>query len=165
MAADKVWLLLYTKPYKERRVQDLLRAQDIEVYLPEITVQRQSGLKRKPFFPCYLFIQVDPRNGALADVRWTPGLRYIVRAGHEPVRVPAPVVEGIRHRLRQMGVVRPEDRFQQGDVVRIAQGPFDGIEAVFDRRLSAQGRVRVFLQLVDRLVATELDARDLQPGH
>lgn len=160
--ANEAWLLLYTKPYKERQVRDLLGAQGIATYLPEIMVERKSGMKKKPFFPCYLFVRVDPTNGVLADVRWTPGLRYIVRAGHQPVRVPDRVVDHIRHRLQQMGVMRPADRFQQGDRVRITDGPFDGLEAIFDRRLSGRGRVRVLLHYMDRLVATELDATDLR---
>ena len=160
---DTVWLALYTKPYKERQVRDLLKAQDIEVYLPEITVQRYSGTKKKPFFPRYLFARIDPRSPTLTDVRWTPGLSYIVRIGDRPVPVPDPVVEHIRRRLQQMDTLKPEDRFKEGDHVRIIRGPLEGMDAVFDRRLSAEGRVRVFLRLVNRLVAAGVDADDLQP--
>lgn len=161
MASDKVWLALYTKPFKEYQVRDLLSDRGIEVYVPEITVQQRSGRKKKPFFPHYLFARLDPSSGLITDVRWTPGVRYIVRAGNRPVRVPDEVVEHIRRRLAKMGVLRPEERFKEGDVVRIAGGPLKGLEVVFDRRLSAEGRVRVFLQLVNRLVATEVDAGDL----
>ncbi|MGD2177210.1 MAG: transcription termination/antitermination NusG family protein [Anaerolineae bacterium] len=165
MASDKIWLALYTKPFKEYQVRDLLSGQGIEVYLPEITVLQRSGRKKKPFFPHYLFARLDPASGQITDVRWTPGMRYIIRAGNRPVRVPDDVVEHIRRRLAKMGVVRPEDRFKEGDVVRIARGPLEGLEVVFDRRLSAEGRVRVFLQLVNRLVATEVDAGDLLPSN
>lgn len=163
MVCDKIWLALYTKPYKEYKVRNLLSGRGIEVYLPEITVQQCSGQKRKPFFPHYLFARLDPLSGVITDVRWTPGLRYIVRTGDRPVPVPDEVVDHIRRRLSQMGVVRPEDRFREGDVVRIARGPLEGAEAIFDRRLSAEGRVRVLLQLMNRLVATELNAGDLTP--
>lgn len=161
--SDKVWLALYTKPYKEYQVRDLLSNRGIEVYLPEITVQRNGMQKKKPFFAHYLFARLDPSSGAITDVRWTPGMRHIVRAGDQPVGVPDRVVEHIRRRLAEMGVVRPEERFKTGDIVRIARGPLEGLEAVFDRRLSAEGRVRVLLQLMNRLVATEVDARYLQP--
>lgn len=163
MACDKVWLALYTKPFKEYQVRDLLNGRGIEVYLPEITVQQQSGRKKKPFFPEYLFARLDPSSGVMTDVRWTPGMRWIIRAGNEPVHVPDEVVDQIRRRLGSMGVVRPAERFKEGDAVRIGRGPLEGVEAVFDRRLSAQGRVRVFLQVVNRLVATEIDAGDLLP--
>jgi transcriptional antiterminator RfaH len=157
-----VWLALYTKPFKEYQVRDLLSERGIEVYLPEITVQQRSGRKKKPFFPHYLFARLNPSSGLITDVRWTRGMRYIVRAGNQPVRVPDTVVEHIRRRLRTMGVVKPAECFKEGDVVRIARGPLEGLEAVFDRRLSAEGRVRVLLQLVNRLVTTELDAADLR---
>lgn len=160
---EKIWLALHTKPYKEHQVRDLLKAQDVEVYLPEITVQRQSGTKRKPFFPRYLFARLDPDSPTLTDVRWTPGLSYIVRSGTRPVPVPDRVIERIRRRLRQMGTLKPADRFQEGDRVRISDGPLRGIDAIFDQRLSAEGRVRVFLQLINRLVAAEVDAGDLRP--
>lgn len=163
IASNEVWLALYTKPFKEYKVRNLLRVQGVEVYLPEITVQQRSGRKKKPFFPHYLFARLDPSSAVITDVRWTPGLRYIVRAGDRPAPVPDEVVEHIRRRLTRMGVVRPEERFKEGDVVRIGHGPLEGLEAVFDRRLSAEGRVRVLLQLVNRLVATELDAGDLLP--
>lgn len=165
MASNKVWLTLYTKPFKEYQVRDLLSDRGIEVYLPEITVQQRSGRKRKPFFPHYLFARLDPTSGAITDVRWTRGMRYIVRVGDRPARVPDQVVEHIRRRLTSMAVVRPEERFKKGDVVRIAHGPLEGTDALFDRRLSAEGRVRVLLQLVNRLVTAEINASDLLPAN
>ena len=78
-----------------------------------------------------------------------------------PVPVPDGVVQEIRRRLADMAQVEPEDRFRQGEVVRVFRGPFEGLDAVFDRRLSAQGRVRVFLQWMSRRVAAELDVEDL----
>ena len=161
---EKSWLVLYTKPYKERHVGDLLRAQDIEVYVPEITLQQKRGTKRKPFFPCYLFARVDRDSPRVTDVRWTPGLRYIVRSGQRPVPVPDSVVEQIRRRLEQMGTLKPAERFEEGDLVRVTGGPLEGLEAIFDRRLSARGRVRVLLELMNRLVAAEVDATDLRPA-
>jgi hypothetical protein len=43
----------------------------------------------------------------------------------------------------------------------VLRGPFEGLDAVFDRRLSAQGRVRVVLEWMSRRVAAELDVEDL----
>ena len=169
MAADSVlvpgehWFALYTKPHKEYQVRGLLRDQGVEVYLPEVRVaaRRRDRRERKPFFPHYLFARLDPRDGLMARVRWTPGLRRVVSAGDRPVLVPDEVVAYVRRRLATMADVGPEDPFRKGDVVRIVRGPFEGLDAIFDRRLSAEGRVRVFLELVSRLVAAELDTGDL----
>ena len=146
-------------------MRDLLRREGIEVYLPEVrvAVRRRDRRSSRPFFPHYLFANFDPQSGVIAKVRWTPGLRSIVSAGKQPMPVPSEVVNHIRNRLDRLGVVEPEDHFSTGDVVRIGRGPFKDLDAVFDQRLSPEGRVRVFLELMGRLVATDLDAEDLEP--
>jgi transcriptional antiterminator RfaH len=159
------WFALYTKPHKEYLVRDLLSTQKVEVYLPEIDVKtkRRGRRSKRPFFPHYMFARLDLQDGMIAKLRWTPGLRSIVSMGGRPVPVSDAVVQEIRRRLTTMAQVEPEDRFRQGDVVRVMRGPFEGLDAVFDRRLSAEGRVRVFLEWMSRQVAAELDVEDILP--
>jgi len=165
MGIQEHWFALYTKPHKEHWVRDVLSAQKVEVYLPEIAVKtrRRDRRAKRPFFPHYLFARLDPQAGMFARLRWTPGLRCIVSMGGCPVPVPDGVVQEIRRRLADTAQVEPEGRFRQGEVVRVKRGPFEGLDAVFDRRLSAQGRVRVFLEWMSRQVAAELDVEDLLP--
>lgn len=160
----EAWFALYTKPHKEYLVRDLLHNLDVEVFLPEIgvAVKRRGRRKKKPFFPHYLFARLDPQGGVMAKVRWTPGVRRIVSAGGRPLTVPDEVLDYIRRRLARMAVVKPEDRFKKGDRVRLVRGPFEGLDGVFDRRLSPDGRVRVFLQWMHQWVATDLDIGDLE---
>jgi len=165
MSIQGHWFALYTKPHKEYLVRDLLSAQKVEVYLPEIAVKtrRRDRREKRPFFPHYLFARLDLQDSIIAKLRWTPGLRRIVAMGGRPVPVPDEVVQEIRRRLATIAQVEPEEPFRQGDVVHVMRGPFEGLDAVFDRRLSAQGRVRVFLQWMSRRVAAELDVEDLLP--
>ena len=159
------WCALYTKPHKEYVVRGRLTTQGVEVYLPEVRVvtKRRGRRDHKPFFPHYLFARFDPDGELLAKLRWTPGLRRIVSAGGRPVSVPDEVVTALRRRLEDMGEMSETEPFRKGEVVRIIEGPFEGLEAVFDRRLSPQGRVRVFLELMSRWVAADLDVDDLVP--
>jgi transcription antitermination factor NusG len=99
----------------------------------------------------------------IAKLRWTPGLRSIVSMGGRPVPVPDEVVQKIRHHLATIAQADPEGPFRQGDGVRITRGPFKGLDAVFDRTLSAKGRVRVFLEWMSRRVSADLDLDDLAP--
>ena len=167
LSIQEHWFALYTKPHKEYLVRDLLTNQKIEVYLPEISVKtkRRDRRSKRPFFSHYLFARPDPRDGVIAKLRWTPGLRCIVSMGGRPVLVPDEVVQEIRRRLTTMAQVEPEDRFRRGDVVHVMRGPFEGLDAVFDRKLSAEGRVRVFLEWISRRVAAELDVEDLLPSY
>jgi transcriptional antiterminator RfaH len=157
------WFALYTKPHKEHLVRDLVSAQEIEVYLPEIDVKtrRRDRRDKRPFFPHYLFARLDPQDGMITKIRWTPGLRCIVSMGGRPMPVSDEIVQGIRRRLATMPQVESEDVFRHGDIVHIRRGPLEGLDAIFDRRLSAQGRVRVLLELMSRQVAADLDIEDL----
>jgi transcriptional antiterminator RfaH len=148
-------------------VRDRLSSQGLDVYLPEVpvVVRRRDRREMKPFFPHYLFARFDLNAGLVAKLHWTPGLRRIVSADGRPVPVPDEVVAALRRGLAEMGEIGPEEPFHRGDLVRIVSGPFEGLEAVFDRRLSPQGRARVFLDLMSRWVATDLDIEDLlAPG-
>lgn len=157
------WFALYTKPHKEYMVQGLLRHRDVETYLPEIAVavQRRDRRSRKPFFPHYLFARLDPRGDQMTKVHWTPGVRRVVSAGGQPVPVPEEVVAHIRHRLATLVEEQPAAPFRHGEIVHVTHGPFEGLNAMFDRALSPQGRVRVLLELMGRLVAADLDLEDL----
>ena len=166
MALEEHWFALYTKPHKEYAVRDYLSGRQVEVYLPEVrnTTQRRGRRGRRPFFPHYLFARLDLRGGIMAKVPWTPGLRRIVMFAGEPAPVPDAVVAHIRRELANMVEAEPDEPFRKGDVVRIPRGSLEGLDAVFDRKLSGEGRVRVFLQCVDRLIAAELELDDLLPA-
>jgi transcription elongation factor/antiterminator RfaH len=157
------WFALYTKPHKEYVVQGLLRSQDVETYLPEIAVavRRRDRRDKRPFFPHYLFARLDPHGEQMPKVQWTPGLRRIVSAGGRPVPIPNEVVAHIRQRLETMVEEIALAPFEQGEIVRVTHGPFEGLDALFDRALSPDGRVRVLLELMGRLVAADLDLEDL----
>lgn len=165
MSTREHWFALYTKPHKEYMVSDFLSAQKVEVYLPEIAVKtrRRDRRAKRPFFPHYLFARLDPQDGMIAKLRWTPGLRSIVSMGGRPVPVPDRAVQEIRHRVATFVQAEAEGLFRQGEGVRIVHGPFKGLDAVFDRTLSAKGRVRVFLEWMDRQVSADLDLEDLAP--
>ncbi|MBN2006273.1 MAG: hypothetical protein JXA21_23165 [Anaerolineae bacterium] len=158
------WYALYTKPHKEHLVQEVLSSNGVKIYLPQIpvVVRRRDRRSMKPFLPQYLFAYFDPNEQHFADVCWTPGLRRIVSAGGRPVVVPDEVVMYLRRRLETMQEIDvPDAPFKKGEVIRIPRGPLEGIEAIFDQQITPKGRVLVFLNVMSRLVKTELDLEDL----
>lgn len=161
---DRRWFALYTKPHKEYLVQEILQSRGVETYLPEIAVveRRRDRRSMKPFLPHYLFARFNPHGNRFAKARWTPGLRRIVSAGGRPVAVPNEVVTYLRHRLEDAQEVDvPDCPFKKGDVVRVAHGPLEGLEAIFDEQISPEGRVWVLLKVMSRLVRTQIDLEDL----
>ena len=85
--------------------------------------------------------------------------------GSRPALVSDEIIQHIRARLRTFEQVE-EEPFQRGQRVPIVAGPFEGMDAIFDRRLSDKDRVRVFLEFVSRVqVPVEMDLHDLLPPY
>ena len=76
--------------------------------------------------------------------------------------MPDEVILAIQQRLVHGRGREPED-FRHGDRVIITGGPLRGLEAIFDCNLSPTGRVRVLIQLLERVCPAELRATQLRP--
>ena len=149
------WHVLKTKPRSERQVATLLRARDAEHYLPLVRSPRNRRLE-EPLFPGYLFCRVEIPSVQWVEVRSLPGIAYVLNAEGVPLPVPEELVESVRARVELENARRAGGMFLPGERVRIVQGPFKELEAVFDRRLSASGRSRVLVRLLNRLVPVEI---------
>ncbi|RME50218.1 MAG: hypothetical protein D6796_03420 [Caldilineae bacterium] len=148
------WYTLHTKPNREFQVAALLQEKGLETFLP------LAG--DKPFFPCYLFVKVDFRRVGLSRVQWTPGLRRIVAFDGQPATVPDDVIALIRQRLPAAGDVPPLPALQPGDPVRITEGPFRDMEAIFEGPVSPARRVHVLLTVLGRVNRVQIPAQNLE---
>ncbi len=158
------WYVLYTKPRCEQQVERGLAANGIEVYCPSLRIPPRKGRpSTRPFFPCYLFARVDLDQVGLSRLNWTPGMRHVVEFGGVPSHVDESVIARIRERLARSGAVDDSgEMLEEGDRVVITSGPLQDIEAVFDKRLSSAGRVRVLVQLLRRWTTIDLEASALR---
>lgn len=158
------WYALYTKAHREQQVHDLLRDRGFTVFLPLLRVLRKGRVveTREPLFPCYMFAHFDMIETGFYPVQWTQGLRSVVSFCGEPAIVDDEIIEYIQARLA--GEVGPErsSRFNQGDLVRITDGPFRDLAAVFDGTLTGSRRVRVLLRVLGQEARVEVKDEWLQ---
>ncbi|HID87282.1 MAG TPA: hypothetical protein EYP55_07870 [Anaerolineae bacterium] len=157
------WYALFTKPRMEQQVGDLLKSKGVETYVPTVKVaRRRRPAVERAFFPRYMFARLDLEAVGLSAIRWTPGVTCIVSFGGRPAVVPDEVVELIKRRLAEIKEEGYGARFRTGDRVRIREGPLRDLEGIFDRALSGEDRVRVLIDLLGRLTACEVEARNLE---
>ncbi len=162
------WYALRSKPRKEDVVWRLLKTQGYEVFYPRLRVQPVNPRSRKvrPYFPGYMFVQVDINEVGLSTFQWMPHALGLVTFGDEPAIVPDNLIYAIQKRVDEIAAVGGElfDGLKRGDEIVISAGPFAGYEAIFDVRLPGSERVRVLLQLLNsqRQVPIELDAGQIQ---
>lgn len=162
--AIRQWYVLRSKPKKEAASAALLQRAGIEVYVPEVRVQKRPYHPPtvEPLFPGYLFSRLSPQLGEIRLARYTPGILYVVGFGEEACPVPDDLIVSIQQRIaREKGRAAFPD-YQPGERVLITSGPLRDLEGVFDRRLSASGRVRVFIHILHRLCGAEVHIGQLQ---
>jgi len=140
------WYLIHCKPREDARALEHLERQRFECYRPARQVERLRGGRRytakEPLFPRYLFIRLDCVNDNWYPIRSTRGVHQIVRFNADPLPVRDEIIEGIRTRL----AIRPvkDPYLQPGERVRITEGAFSQLEAIF---LANDGTERVVLLL------------------
>ena len=147
------WYVLQSKPRKEDFLCGQLDSQRLESYCPRIPVQTVNPRARKtvPYFPGYVFVNVDLGHFHLSTLRWLPGATGIVSVDREPASVSENLIEAIRLRVNEINREGADPRFagpKTGDPVKIHFGPFAGYEAIFDARLPGSERARVLLLLL-----------------
>lgn len=146
----KRWHALYTKPRGERRVIEALEARGLDVFAPTIAfTDRRGRTVERPFFPRYLLVRFDWVADGMASVQWTPGLVNVVRFDGQPACLADADVARLMDRMDALD----GDAFmalKPGEPVHIIDGPFTGLDAVFERRLGGDGRVAVLLEILGR---------------
>lgn len=150
----QTWYLIHSKPNKEGFLCRQLQSNAFEAFCPEIRVQpiNPRARTRKPYFPGYVFVHLDPEQVPWSSLGWMPGASGFVSFDGRPADVPENLIEGIRRRVASVNAAGGElfDGLKPGDALVIQDGPFAGYEAIFDARLSGVDRVRVLLKMLQK---------------
>jgi transcriptional antiterminator RfaH len=155
--SEPKWYLVKTKPLCEERVHSRLTGAGFEALLPRTMrkTRRKGVFERRPFFPTYLFVRFSLDQ--LRLVRYTHGVARIVSFGLEPQHVEEPIVDAVRARMDEEGIIRlmrAPAEWQPGQRVTIAEGPLAGLEAVFLEEMPDRERVVLLLDAVSRFKVT-----------
>jgi transcriptional antiterminator RfaH len=130
----KAWYLLQSKPKQESLAYQHLCNQAYEAFLPTITVEKiRRGVRKtmvEPLFNRYLFVRLDPKGRqSWAPLRSTKGVSHLVCFGSYYAKLPDDLVDALRYKTHNHPVL---SLFEPGDHVTITEGPFTGLEAVFN---------------------------------
>ncbi len=155
------WFVVKTQPRRELQVSAVFARLEVESFLPRIPARGRLGQRAsslEPLFPGYLFARVELESDRWLAARSAPGVAYFLGVGRVPSPLPDDFVEALQAKAESRRRDGWQIPFDLGDRVVIDGGPLRGLEGVFAGTLSRSGRVRVFLEVVSRLVPVELDA-------
>jgi len=145
------WYLVKTKPLNESRIYTRLTEAGFEAIYPKILkkVRGKSRFDVRPLFPTYLFVRFAVER--LRTVRYTRGVARVVSFGPDPQEVDTEIVEAVRNRMDESGIVtlvKPTVEWKSGEKIKIGEGPFAGLDAIFVEALPDRERVVLLLEAV-----------------
>jgi len=158
------WYLVHTKPRQEDVALANLQRQGHECYLPKMRIERirrrKAEVATEPMFPRYLFIRLDSSDQGKSwlPIRSTLGVSQLVHFGARAAKVDDILVDLLRQRERSLPT---EAMFHSGDSVVIADGPFAGIEAIY-QTADAERRAFILLEILAKPVSMHIDAGRLR---
>lgn len=149
----KRWYALQSKFQQESLLWEQLSIRNIDAYYPRIVVHpvNPRAKKIKPYFPGYMFVNVDLDQVSGSTFQWMPGVARMVSFGNDFAPIPDHLMQAIRERVDAINASERASGqdFHPGDVVVLHSGAFAGYEAIFDSRLPGHDRVRVLLKLLE----------------
>jgi transcriptional antiterminator RfaH len=150
--SDNDWYLIRTKNGCEKIARDHLRKIVDQTLLPLAKLRfRQQGRTMHrvgPVFPSYIFAYFSLGRAA-RQIRYTPGVRDVVRFGERAAVVPAAVIEDLIERCSRGPAELSERKLSLGSPLKVVDGPFRDFDAVFDGYLNGTDRVAVLLSLMN----------------
>jgi transcriptional antiterminator NusG len=168
------WFVVHTQSGYEKKVKQNLEARTQsmnmeerihEVVIPmEDVVEFKGGKKvvvQKKMFPGYLLVRCDLDDDSWYVIRNTPGVTGFVGQGTKPSPLPKKDVDNFLQvkvgdeEAPRKG--RPRLEFEQGETVRIKEGPFAEFSGEIIEIIEEQLKVKVEVDIFGRPTPVELD--------
>jgi transcriptional antiterminator RfaH len=147
------WYAIQTKVNREKDVGKRLGDLHLEIFLPWMRARRRIGTKFHwvlvPLFPGYLFCRLDLVDSG-KSARYSPGVKDFLKFGSRIAEIDADIIQALRERCPD-GIAQIDPvAAKPGDAVKINEGPFSGLEAIFEQKMKGSERVAVLLEILGR---------------
>lgn len=168
---DMAWYVVHTysgyenkaKLALEERIKSLKKEELFsEVIVPEENVvelvKGQKKTTKRRFFPGYMLVRMVLTDETWHIVKNTPKVTGFVGDKVKPVPVPESEVQKMTNRIAE-GQAKPRPRvsFQEGENVRVIDGPFSNFNGVVEDVNPDKGKVKVLVSIFGRSTPVELD--------
>ncbi|NIA69031.1 transcriptional activator RfaH [Pelagibius litoralis] len=164
----KHWYVAQTLVRAEETARLNLARQGFEPYLPRYWRERRHARRRDlvkaPLFPGYIFVQLDLEKAPWRSINGTLGVSQLICNGERPSAVAEGVVEAIRAREGDDGLIQLQaPTFQKGEALRIVSGALADCFGFFEK-MADQERVILLLDLLGRKVQVQAPLGAVVPG-
>ncbi len=160
------WYALHTRARHEKVVEQRLREQGMETFLPTVKeVHRWSDRKKTvevPLFSCYVFVRCGLTPEDRTQIYRVDSILGFVGVHGTGSPIPDEQIENVRSVLSQTAPWRSHPFLKAGQRVRVCGGALDGVEGVF---LSENGdhSLIISVDVIQRSLAVRIDGYDVRP--
>jgi transcriptional antiterminator RfaH len=162
------WFCLRSQPKREHIAAACLRRHisEEEVFCPRVRFRKRTNRGLVWFvesmFPGYLFARFDHATFH-RQVRAVPGVSGFVQFGDRLALLPDQLIDEIRVRTGSDELLELNHGLEPGQNVQITRGPFEGLEALVTRLITARERVEILIEWMGRSLHAEASIGDLLP--
>ena len=168
---SKQWFVVHTYSGFENKVAEAIQSRAkifgmgekiAQVLVPtEKVVEVRNKQKRETeqkFFPGYVLVEMELTDDTWHLVRSTPKVTGFVGSGQKPVALSQDQVDDIQRQMAT-GAEKPKPKsvFQQGDKIRVIEGPFQNFQGVVEDTNPERGRMKVIVPVFGRPTPVELE--------
>jgi transcriptional antiterminator NusG len=165
----KNWYVVHTySGYEEKTkitLESKIHSKSLEdkigrILIPsEKVIELKGGKKKetdKKFYPGYILIEMELDEETWHLVRNTPRVSGFV-GGAKPMPIPEEEVQQILQQIEKGPTAQVRTQFQQGEQVRIIDGPFSNFTGSIEEVDMDHGRLRVMVSIFGRQTPVELN--------
>ena len=121
-------------------------------------VKGEKKTSKRKFFPGYVLVRMEMNDETWHIVKNTPKVTGFIGSKDKPSPIPDQEVSTLRTRIDE-GTLKPKPKFkyENGDHVRIIDGPFTNFDGIVDEVKPEKGKLRVIVSIFGRSTPVELD--------
>ncbi|MFM1848356.1 MAG: transcription elongation factor NusG [Pseudomonadota bacterium] len=133
-----------------------------DIHVPQETVvelvRGQKKTSNRKFFPGYVLVQMELNQDTWHLVKDTPKISGFLGDATSPEPLSEDEVARIRNQVEE-GTASPRSRatFEQGEAVKVIDGPFAEFNGTIEEVKPEKGKVKVLISIFGRATPVELD--------
>ncbi|RJO67543.1 MAG: transcription termination/antitermination protein NusG [Myxococcales bacterium] len=165
------WYFVHTYSGYEQKaklsLEETIRNRGLQQYFGEIliptesvveTVKNQKRTSARKFFPSYMLVEMQLTEETWHCIKDTPKITGFVGNSTNPPPVPEHEISRLKRQIED-GVAKPKPKvsFEEGETVRVMNGPFSNFTGTVEEVKADKGRVVVSVSIFGRSTPIELD--------